>query len=162
MTAEAHPFLRLWQSRDASSVGTLMSDDVVLKSPIIRTAFRGRQELTELYAALFQVLEDVTIDPEYTSAASSVFTWTARCGGRPIQGADIVVVSDRGDISEITVLVRPLIGVLTLAGSLGPVLARRRSRTRGFAMRLAAAPMRLVGPIVDAVGTGLSHPRLAK
>jgi hypothetical protein len=52
-----------------------------------------------------------------------VFCWRADCGGKTIEGVDVVRVNEDGQVDEIRVLIRPLVSIALFAQTLGPPLA---------------------------------------
>jgi hypothetical protein len=128
---------------------------VVLHSPIVRSPFVGRAAVAELYEVLFGALGEVDFTDELADGDTHAFFWRADVGGRRIQGADLVRVDPQGKISEITVLIRPLVDLAVFAGAAGPPLARRRGRIRAAVLTLLTLPLRALLGLADVLATRL-------
>jgi ketosteroid isomerase-like protein len=154
-TGEPHPYAAAWRSRDLDAWGEALADDVVLDSPLIERPFVGRATALDLFAALFSSVDDIEITDHLTSNDVHVFVWTATAGGRTISGVDQLTHAATGEITRITVFVRPLTGLGAFAHTLGPALARRRSRARGIATSALMPPLRIMLLAIDRVSTKL-------
>ncbi len=155
----SHPYRELWQTRDLGTWGDALAADVVVRSPMLKTPFHGRDTTLELFDVLLGVFGDFRITDEFEDGAAHAFFWRATSKRRCIEGADLVRHGDDGKIAEITVLIRPLADIGTFAAAVGPVLARRRGSVAGFLATLVSAPLRLFLVAVDAVATRLIQPR---
>jgi ketosteroid isomerase-like protein len=156
---DAHPFRTAWRTRDLDSWTDALAPDVVLYSPVTKTPFRGRDAATELYGVLFDSLGQFDITDELAAGDSHAFFWRADVDGRSIEGADLVRLDNQGKISEIRVLIRPLVDIATFAAAVGPPLAGRRGAIRGRLLRLMTLPLKAIFAIVDAVASRLAQRR---
>jgi len=132
---------------------------VELHSPVVTTPFRGREAAAELYGVLFSAFGDVDLTDEFAADDVHAFFWRADVNGRRIEGADLLRSNQRGEISEITVLIRPLVDIAAFAAAVGPALARRRGRLRSVAVRLLTLPLRAILAAADVVASRLTQPR---
>lgn len=132
-----------------------MSKDVALFSPVLTTPFRGRERAVELFAALFESVSDLAILEEFAGERSHVFHWRATTALGALEGVDLIVHDSDGLVSEVRVLIRPLVDVGRFSAVLGPGLAGNRGRLRGAAVR--ALTQALVGQlrVADPVATRL-------
>jgi hypothetical protein len=154
-----HPYRAAWEKRDLDAWLDALAADVVLWSPILRTPFRGQVAAAELFDILFSAFGDVRITHEFASDDVSAFFWRADINGRVIEGTDLIKNNEEGKISEIRVLIRPLIDIATFAAAVGPPLARRRGRVRGLVARLLSAPLRPLLAAIDYMASRLSQRR---
>jgi hypothetical protein len=76
-------------------------------------------------------------------------------GRRRIEGADLLRVDSAGKISEIRVLIRPLVDIGTFARGVGPPLAGRQGRIRALALRLLSLPLGAILAVADLVASRL-------
>ncbi|MDQ3982442.1 MAG: nuclear transport factor 2 family protein [Actinomycetota bacterium] len=155
-----HPYRRLWETRDIGALRDALTEDVVLRSPLIVAPFEGRAAAIELFEVLVGALEEFEIAAELRGDEGDVFWWRAAAGGREIEGVDLIRM-EGGKIAEIRVLVRPLIGLGTLAAVIGPPLAARRGRLRGLVARPMVASLRMMLAFADVVSTRLVRSRRA-
>jgi len=156
---DAHPFRTAWRTRDLDAWADALALDVVLHSPTLKTPFRGREVATELYGILFDAFGDVEITDELAHADSHAFFWRANIGNRTIEGADLLRFDEHGKISEVRVLIRPLVDIATFAAVIGPPLAAKRGRIRGLLVRLMTLPLRAILAVADTVATRLIQRR---
>jgi hypothetical protein len=108
------------ERRDPDALAALMTDDVVFRSPVVHTPYCGRGSVTPLFAAVFDVLEDVRYarrigDP---GAANQALVLHARVGDREVEACDFIHLTDEGLIDEFYVMVRPLSGLRALADAM--------------------------------------------
>lgn len=130
-----------FERRDHAAAVATLAPDVVFHSPILaRTAFEGRDVVSDLFRAVMDSFDDL----HYTAAAGSgqlqMLPFRARVRGVEIEGVDLLCVDDSGLVKEITVQIRPMAGLAHVAAALGPQLARgpvQRLLLRAFAAPLA-------------------------
>jgi hypothetical protein len=151
-----HPFRTAWETRDVEAWTAAMAPDVVLHSPVMTTPFRGREAAAELYGILFEEFGHVELTHESADGDSHVFFWRADLGGHSIEGTDLLHSNERGEIDEVTVMIRPLVDIALFAGAVGPKLARRRGPLQALALTLLTFPLRGMLALADVVA-----PRLA-
>jgi hypothetical protein len=131
----ADGFRAAWRTRDLDAMIALCTPDVVLRSPVITTPFRG-PAVGALYRALFDRLPD----PEFTGESvlpdgRELILWAMTIDGTHLEGIDIVTLNGDGLATEITVMIRPLVGTAAFLAAIGPDLARHRSRLHAAAMK---------------------------
>ena len=156
---EDHPFRRAWETRDLDAWMGALAEDVVLRSPVITAPFTGKVAARELYGVLFDVFGRVEITHEFTGSVDDAFFWRGEIGGRTIEGTDLMRHDADGRIAEITVCIRPLVGIGTFAGASGPPLARRRGPVRAVILRVLTAPLRAMLAAVDVLAPRLAQRR---
>lgn len=152
-----HPYRAAWETRDLTGWAGALSPDVELWSPIIRKPFRGVTAATELFEVLFGIFSEFRITREFQDGDVAAFFWNGKVGGRVIEGTDLITTDERGKISEIRVLIRPLVDIATFAAAIGPAVARRRGRVRGVIAMVLVAPLRPLLTAVDLVATRLAQ-----
>lgn len=112
-----HEFRRAVEAADLDAVMALCRDDVVFRSPVVFTPYRGRDALRHILAAVMEVFEDFRYVREIGApeAPDRALVFRAKVGDKDIEGCDFIRTDDDGAISELTVMVRPLSATLTLA-----------------------------------------------
>lgn len=118
-----HPFRTAVEARDLSAVSVTLAEDVVFNSPVAFRPYRGRAVVTEVLGNVLEVFEDFTYVDELEGDGSHALVFTAGVGGRTVQGLDHLVVREDGLVTELTVMIRPLSGVIALAEAMGPRVA---------------------------------------
>jgi hypothetical protein len=125
-------FRAAWHSRDHAAMVALFAPDAVLHSPIITTPFEGGDKLSRLYRALFDNLPPI----EFTGEAKlpdgrEIVLWRMVFeSGTVLEGMDVVTLDGAGLATEITVMMRPLVGTAEFLKAVGPDLARPKGRLR--------------------------------
>ena len=156
-SAQRHPFLTAWDERDVRAWRDALAPDVVVHSPLLRSPFVGREAVAELYGVLFELFGDVEVTDHLAAGDTSAFYWRGTVDGRTVEGADFVRSTPDGHISEIRVLMRPLVSLGTFTAAMGPALARREGRRRGSLVALVTAPIRTLFLAIDAVATRIGQ-----
>ena len=112
-----HPFGTAVVAGDIDAALALLAEDVIFRSPVVHTPYRGRDAVAPILHAVSKVFEDFRYVDEIGApdAASHVLVFRTRVGDREIDGIDLLHVGADGLIDEFTVMVRPLSGALALA-----------------------------------------------
>ena len=133
----ADDFRDAWNTRDHAAMVALFAPHAVLRSPIITTPFEGRDTLAALYRALFDNLPPAEFTGEATLPdGREVIFWRMEFkSGTVLEGMDIATLDSAGLVTEITVMMRPLVGTAEFLKAIGPDLARRRSRVHSVVIK---------------------------
>jgi hypothetical protein len=112
-----HPFRAAVEARDIEAAIALLADDVVFRSPAVFTPYEGREAVGTLLRAVIEVFEDFRYTREIGApdAADHALVFEARVGDKQLEGCDFLHQTPDGTIDELTVMVRPLKGVLALS-----------------------------------------------
>jgi hypothetical protein len=148
-----HPFRTAWRTRELDPWIQALSPEVLLRSPVLRRPFTGHDAARELFAVLFERFGPVQITSELGDETSRAFFWRGELAGRFIQGVDLLQYDADGRISEVAVLIRPLVDFGLFASTIGPPLAARRSPARGAILWLLAYPLKGILVAVDVVAS---------
>ena len=142
-------FCAAMEAGDAFGAVQALSPDAVLHSPItLGIEFCGREQLRELFEDVLAVVSQPRYTEEIGDGDVRVIVGEGRVGAQRLHETILVRLDDAGLIRELTLYVRPLPGLASLAAALGPRVAGRRGRARGLA---AAAMMR---PLAAAIRAG--------
>jgi hypothetical protein len=147
------------EARDHAAVVSLFAPDIVLNSPILRTRFEGVDALSDLYAAIIETFTDYRYTAQMEGDGQQLLAFSGAIRGVKLQGVDFVEVDEEGRITEMTVIIRPLAGVIAFLIALGPPLARRRGRLQALAMRIAGPPLMPIAKLVDWLAPRMVHVR---
>lgn len=138
------------EARDHAAVISLLAPDVVVWSPIIgMSRFQGREAVSDLYAAIIEGFADYRYVAEMEGDGRQLLMFEGTLRGKRLQGVDALTVDAEGRIAEMTVMIRPLAGLIAFLVEIGPLIAERRSRARAFVMRLIGPPLPLVAAMVE-------------
>lgn len=112
-----YPFRAAVEAKDVDAMMALMTDDVVLRSPVVFKPYVGREAVAQIVYGVCEVFEDFRYTREIGAdgPGDHVLIFQARVGAREIEGIDFVHVNEDGAIDELIVMVRPLNGALELA-----------------------------------------------
>jgi hypothetical protein len=143
--AGTHPFVAAVASQDLDALVATLAPDAALHSAVVGAPFEGREVLADIYASLFESLEELRVMDEFRNDDTTVFFWEGRIEGRFVAGADRVRVNQDGSVREITIVGRPLSGLAGFVSGIGYHFARRRrGPVVARILRLAALPL---GPL---------------
>lgn len=143
MTNEMMNWINHWklaaETGDPYAIADALSEDAVLISPITEGfVFRGRDQIVELLASVFEVFTEITFTGDIRSDDEVALFASGRVGRLALDEAQHLRLDADGRISEITLLMRPLPAVTAFVRALGPRVARRQGRI-GAARTLALA-----------------------
>jgi hypothetical protein len=143
-----HTFRSAIEARDFDAVGRFFADDVVMRSPIARRPYCGREAVVGVLSVVSTVFEDFAYEREIRSDSSGdhVLIFNARVDGLAIQGCDVLQYHKDGRIGQLTVMLRPLKAVLSF-----------EARVRVEYERAMAQSQRTAGSRDSAVSLGSSN-----
>jgi ketosteroid isomerase-like protein len=120
-----HPFAAALEARDPDTAIALLADDVVFRSPVVFSAYNGRDAVAPILHAVTRVFDDFRYVREMASpdGRAQAVVFQARVGDREIDGCDFLHLDEHGSIDELVVMVRPLSGTLALAEGMRAQLA---------------------------------------
>jgi SnoaL-like domain len=119
----AQPFRTAAERGDIDAMAAALHPDVVFHSPAVFTPYPGREATIRLLRHVFGVFEDFRYLDELSGDGSHGLVFEARVGDRTLQGWDYLKLDGDGLITELTVMVRPLSGLVALAQAMGERLA---------------------------------------
>jgi hypothetical protein len=116
MSAVMHPFRVKVEAGDIDGMVGLLAEDVVFHSPVVFRPYQGRDAVATILRAAFETFEGLRYVREIGSddASDHALVFQAGVAGRQVEGCDFIHVDESGAISEFTVMVRPLSGLLAL------------------------------------------------
>ena len=117
-----HPFRAAVEAGDMDAGVALLADDVVFRSPVVHTPYRGRDAVGPLLHAVFHVFEDFRYVKELEDGPDHLLVFETRVGEKSVNGIDLLHTDAHGRIDEFTVMVRPLQGTLALAAAMKALL----------------------------------------
>jgi hypothetical protein len=110
-----HPFRQAVEARDLDAIRGLLADGVVFHSPVAHKPFEGREAVAQVLAFAVATFEDFRYVDEVADGDSVALIFRARVGDRELQGLDFVRTGADGLVDELTVMVRPMSGLVALA-----------------------------------------------
>lgn len=157
---------RAAHAHDVDAVIACFANDILIRSPITqRIRFAGIERASDLFRRVMSLISDIEFyETIGEGEKSQVIFWRGRVGRHYLEEANLLRLDDDGRITEMTVFMRPIPGLLTLAAGLAASLAGRRHRIGGYLVRAMlgtlAAIYRWGEPMVVALaGAGVPVPR---
>jgi hypothetical protein len=156
---DKHPLRIAFEARDLAAMVDTLAPDVVFRSPVISSPFRGPEEVRELFQIVLEDFQDVEFTDELVGDGTRALFFSARVRGRPLQGVQVLHLDEQGKIRELRVIARPLAGVAAIAAVVGVRLARQR---RGGRARAALAGSLTLPLLALTAALDAGAPRLAQ
>jgi hypothetical protein len=102
------------EAKDIDAALELFADNATFHSPVVFKPYDDRTAISAILHAVADVLEDFRYIDELTSWDRAIFVFEARVGDKQVTGIDLVTVKD-GMISDLTVMIRPMSGLMAVA-----------------------------------------------
>ena len=118
-----HPVRAAIEARDIDALKALFADDIVFNSPVAFHTYTGRETVGALLAEVMEVFTDFVYVDELAGDGTHALVFSAGVGGKSVLGLDHLRYDADGLVSEFTVMVRPLSGLIALAEAMGPRVA---------------------------------------
>jgi hypothetical protein len=118
-----HPVRAAIEARDVDALKALFADDIVFSSPVAFHPYTGRDTVGAVLAEVMEVFTDFVYVDELAGDGTHALVFSAGVSGRAVLGLDHLRFDDDGLVSEFTVMVRPLSGLIALAEAMGPRVA---------------------------------------
>jgi hypothetical protein len=100
---------RVAATRDTSLLTSLLAEEVVFRSPAVHQPQQGKALTTVYLAAAIAVLgPTLTYVRAWHGQQSAVLEFTARLDDLDVHGVDMLSWNDRDQLTEFTVMVRPI------------------------------------------------------
>jgi hypothetical protein len=115
----AHAFRAAVEAGDVDAVEATLAPDVTFRSPAVFKPYEGRDAVMHLLRTVFEVFEDFEYANELEGDDVVALVFRARVGDRQLEGLDLLALDDNGLVRELTVMVRPLSGLVALAEAMG-------------------------------------------
>jgi hypothetical protein len=118
-------FVNAVESMDKAAVPDILAADVVFHSPVVFRPYEGRDTVAAvLTEGAMNVFEDFRYTDRFESGDAAALIFEARVGDRELQGLDLLRFDGEGLVRELTVMVRPMSGLVAL----GEAMAREFER----------------------------------
>lgn len=116
-----HPFRAAVEARDLEAAVGLFAEDATLDSPVAFRPFVGVEQIAEVLRAIVETFDDFTYTDELGGEGGvHALVFSARVGEKSVQGLDLIRSDDSGRITNLTVMIRPLSGLIALAEAMAP------------------------------------------
>jgi limonene-1,2-epoxide hydrolase len=119
----AEQFRAAVEAEDIDAAVALLAPDVVFHSPAVFHEYRGQETVGGLLRLVAETFEDFRYTDALEAAGpggAHALIFRARVGARELEGMDLLRPGGDGRIADLTVMIRPLSGLVALAQALGP------------------------------------------
>ena len=135
LDAKAEKTLARWHemvaAEDLSRVGELCAPDVVFRSPVAFTPYKGAELVAAFLQQAVQAFDDFRYHRTFADDDRSVvLEFSARVGDKDLKGIDMIRFDGHGKIVEFEVMVRPLSGLQALGEEMGRRLGAYLASTK--------------------------------
>jgi ketosteroid isomerase-like protein len=113
------PFRTAVEAGDWDAARALLHDDVVFRSPAVHTPYRGKAACSHLLRHVEEVFEGFRYVDEIDGGDRVALVFEATVDGKQLMGLDHLRLDADGRITELTVMIRPLSGLIALATAMG-------------------------------------------
>jgi hypothetical protein len=113
------------EADDIDAALATLHDDVTFHSPAVHKAYQGKEAVSALLRLVAETFEDLRYTDELAGGGDDPvhgLVFRARVGDRELEGLDLLRIGPDGLIADLTVMIRPLSGLIALAQVLGPKL----------------------------------------
>lgn len=111
------------EAADHEAMSAELADDVVFHSPVAFTPFVGRESVAGVLEAVMGTFTEFSYSDELAEGETTALVFNANVGEKKVQGLDFLKRDSDGKITEFTVMLRPLSGVIAMAEAMGPKVA---------------------------------------
>jgi hypothetical protein len=118
-----HPVRAAIEARDIDALKALFAEDIVFNSPVAFHPFTGRETVAEVLTHVMEVFTDFVYVDELAGEGTHALIFSAGVGGKAALGLDHLRYNADGLVSEFTVMLRPLSGLIAFAEAMGPRVA---------------------------------------
>ncbi|PKQ09730.1 MAG: nuclear transport factor 2 family protein [Alphaproteobacteria bacterium HGW-Alphaproteobacteria-12] len=119
MSDEARAFLDRWyayvENHDPALLDALVAEGAEISSPAFFKPKASKEYVLAILTAVTAGFEDFSYTKEWVDGQEIILEFTARFGDKQLKGIDRITVNDKGQITHIEVLIRPLNGLIALA-----------------------------------------------
>ena len=113
------PFRSVVEAGVPSALAGVLHPDVVFRSPAVHSPYAGAEPTAAVLRAVFGVFEDFRYTGELRDGRDEMLRFAARVGDKQIEGVDLVRYDEEGRVLELTVMIRPLSGLIAVAEAVG-------------------------------------------
>jgi hypothetical protein len=116
-----HPFRSAAERHDIDALVATLALNVVLHSPVSFAPYTGKESVATLLRLVSEAFDGWRCITE-TRGPDGVlgFVFRTRVGDRELEGLDLLRLDGDGLIADLTVMIRPLSGLIALAQAIGP------------------------------------------
>lgn len=121
--------------RDASKLGSMLSDNTVLHSPVIHTPIQGKKMVSMYLQAAFHTFltDDFRYVKEFVNGQTAVLEFQLTLNGIEVNGIDMITWNDDQQITEFKVMIRPFKALNMINDQMTAMLAKLQQQVPQYA-----------------------------
>ena len=105
------------RAADRDALASVLAEDVVFNSPV--ATYEGRDTVVHVLGTVAEVVSDLQVDRELVQGEETVAFLTGRIGDERVDGVVDLWVDDTGQVTRLTLMLRPLKGLLAGVEEMG-------------------------------------------
>jgi hypothetical protein len=118
-----HPFRAAAEIHDIDALLATLAPEVILHSPVSFAPYAGKETVGTLLRLVSEAFDGWECITETHGPGGVIgFVFRTRVGDRELEGMDLLRFNADGLIADLTVMIRPLSGLIALAQAIGPGL----------------------------------------
>ena len=107
------------EAADPDAMEAALAPDVVFNSPAVFKPYEGREQVMALLRHVIEVFEDFEYVDELSGEGTHGLVFRARVGDKQLDGWDYLTLDEDGLVTRLTVMIRPLSGLIAVAQEMG-------------------------------------------
>jgi hypothetical protein len=111
------------EAQDVDAMASALHPEARFLSPAVFRPYEGRDAVMGVLRHVVEVFEDFRYTDELAGEGVEGLVFEARVGEKAIQGWDYLKVDGDGLVTELTVMIRPLSGLIAVAEAMGARIA---------------------------------------
>lgn len=119
-------------SKDPERYSRWFGDDMRLYTPMHEEPVIGRQEACQILSVVFSLFDDFHYPDVIAGGETHALFFRTRVGGVALEGIDYIRTNPAGQVTEFSVLLRPLAGIKTLSKAIGVKMQESRGGPAGI------------------------------
>jgi hypothetical protein len=102
------PFRAAVETKDFGQVEAVLAPDVAFRSPVVFSPYQGRESVAALLRVVGEVLApELVYQWQVQEGAREVLCFKSRVGKYEVEGVDLLLYGDDGQVAELVVMMRP-------------------------------------------------------
>lgn len=109
-------------SKDVDRFSRWFAEDIRLHTPIHEEPVAGQQAACKILSLVFSLFDDFGYPDVIVGEETLALFFRDRVSGVPLEGIDYIRTNAEGQITEFSVLLRPLAAIATLSKAIGAAM----------------------------------------
>jgi hypothetical protein len=129
MHSTVHAWHALIAERNIKNIPTILSEDIVMHSPVVHTPIVGKKMVTLYLTGAFHTFltPDFKYIRELSSDSTAILEFTTVVDGIIVNGVDMISWDETGKITDFKVMVRPLKAMNIIHQKMGLMLEKLKA-----------------------------------